>query len=904
MLGVWNAMIKTPFHQYYAVFSITGDAQNGNKLTMESEPHLNISYNNIRTNGNRLKASYTDENSQRQELELDFTGDTFSGSLGIPHFGPVAFTGEKGKGIPMAERLKLYGDKSVQENRFWKGQWIWDVHQPEPDIGLQQLLVYFRRSFHIAEGLTPKLFVDVTADSRYRLYVNGRSVAVGPCKGDGQTQYYETVDVTQYLQTGENVLAVKVLRLSSHQPVVTGESGPLSIWRSNAAGLLVEASLRDEYGAVLESLHSGREWRTFRHSGYRFVRKSMIQWVGGVEEVDGSGGPTQDWMKPGFDDTTWSHALPFAGTREDFGLLSPWNLVARPIPFLYEEERTFVKVTKAEGIDPEQAEKLLKTGSEPILSVAPGQKMMMELDAGELTTGYLTIAVNGGQGSVIRLMGSEGYEALDSNEFQRKKGARDDISGKLIGEFDTYHVAGDSNSRSSEVYEPFWFRTFRFVRIEIEAGEVPMELASIKYRETGYPLEVKARFESSDEELNTLWDLSIRTLKRCMHETYEDCPFYEQLQYSMDSRLMMLFTYYVSADDRMPRRTIDDFYRSRQPSGLLQSRFPSVEPQVIPSFALYWVDMLAEHYDFNGDLELIKTYRPAIIELMDWFHDRLTDDGIVGVTSHRYWTYFDWVDAWPRGAPPESMERPMYLLSLMYAASLRKAAGLLTLTGWNDAANEMTSRADRVCEAVRRLAWSEERQLFRDLPGMEIYSQHSQIMAVLSDTVTGEEARQLLERAMEEPIHRVTLPFSYLLMQALKKTGLQHRTFDMWDRWRAFARQGLTTLPEVEVNPRSDCHAWSAVPLAEFPASILGITPAEPGFATVKIEPQIGKLKWAKGSVPTAHGMVEVEWALNGNNFELLAKVPDGVTAQVKLPDGSVRPFQGEGRFQTDGITI
>jgi alpha-L-rhamnosidase len=785
---------------------------------------------------------------------------------------------------------------NLQENRYWKGSWIWDSQQPEQDA-LQQQLVYFRRSFWLNDGIIAKLKIEITADSRYRLYVNGKSVAVGPCKGDSQTQYYETVDVSSYLNSGENILAVTVLRLPSHEPVRTGDTGSLSIWRSKSAGLFVEASLQDEYGVELEALHSGSEWRTFRHKGYRFVRKSLVQWMGGVEDVDGNGAPSQDWITPGFDDTEWPQALPFAETRGEFGLLSPWNLMPRPIPFLYEEERSFVKAVKADGVELEQAAMLL--AGQP-LRLAAGRKLTLELDAGELTTGYVVISLNGGQGSVIRFMGSECYEASDSSEHQRRKGIRDDASGKLMGEFDTYYAAGRGKGHSPESYEPFWFRTFRFARIEIDAGDIPLELVSITYRETGYPLKVKARFESSDEELNTLWDLSIRTLKRCMHETYEDCPYYEQLQYTMDSRLMMLFTYYVSADDRMPRRTIADFYRSRQPSGLLQSRFPSVEPQVIPSFALYWVDMLIEHYDYNGDLELLKTYRPAVIELMDWFHDRLTEEGVVGVTSNRYWTYFDWVDAWPNGAPPESEERPMYLLSWMYVVSLKKAARLMALTGWNDAATEMLTRADLVGEAVKRLAWSEERQLFRELPGTEIYSQHSQVMAVLAGVVTGEDARQLLERAIEETIHRVTLPFSYLLMQALKIAGLHPRLFEMWDRWRGFASQGLTTMPEVEVNPRSDCHAWSAVPLAEFPASLLGVTPAEPGFKAVMIDPQIGHLTWAKGCVPTVYGLVEVDWTCEKNRFELIAKVPEGIPATVKLPDGTRHSFQGEARYLID----
>jgi len=900
MFSVWNAMIKTPYHQFNAVFSITKDEHDNIQLTLDSEPYYHASFENIKANGNVITASYEDKEGNDQQIKLVFNGDAFNGELSFPYYGTVSFAGEKGRGISMAERLQLYGSKSVEENRYWKGQWIWDVQQPEADSGLQHLLVYFRRSFHIADGINAKLSIEITADSRYRLYVNSHSVAIGPCKGDGDTQYYEKVDVSKYLQSGKNVLAVQVLRLPAYKPVETGEGGPLSIWRSHAAGLFVEASLRDEHDRELEPLHSGRAWRAFRHTGYRFIRKPFIQWMGGVEEVDGSGAPHQ-WLNPEFDDSNWASAIPFAETRADVGLLSPWNLTPRPIPFLYEVERNFSKVARTEGIDRCIVDKWLEhiqAEGQP-LQLDSGQKLALELDAGELTTGYITIKVKGGRGSIIRMLGAECYQASDSSKHRQIKGQRDDATGQLLGEFDTYYVAGQASETESEQYEPFWFRTFRYVRLELETGDEPLEIVSISYRETGYPLDVQASFESSDQELNTLWDLSVRTLKRCMHETYEDCPYYEQLQYSMDSRLMMLYTYYISADDRMPRRTIDDFYRSRQPSGLLQSRFPSVEPQVIPSFSLYWIDMLAEHYNFNGDIELLKTYRPAMLELLDWFHNRLTDEGIVGVTSHRYWTYFDWVDEWPRGAPPESMERPMFLLSLMYAASLRTASRLLKVTGWIDAANDMTARADHICQAVRKLAWSDERQLFRDLPGLEIYSQHSQVMAVLSETVTGEEARKLMERTLQEPLHRVTLPFSYLLIQALKKTDLYDQAFEIWDRWRGFANQGLTTLPEVEVNPRSDCHAWSAVPLAEFPASILGITPAEPGFAAVKIEPRIGKLKWAKGSMPTAYGAIEVEWQLEGETFSLLVNIPVGIKGTVKLPNGEEFAIHGMRSFQT-----
>lgn len=78
---------------------------------------------------------------------------------------------------------------------------------------------------------------------------------------------------------------------------------------------------------------------------------------------------------------------------------------------MYEEEKTFVQVTKAEGLEPELAELFLKGGTDNgSIQLDPGQKIALELDAGELTTGYLTVGVRGGRGSIVRLLSSECYE--------------------------------------------------------------------------------------------------------------------------------------------------------------------------------------------------------------------------------------------------------------------------------------------------------------------------------------------------------------------------------------------------------------------------------------------------------------------------------------------------------------
>ena len=131
--------------------------------------------------------------------------------------------------------------------------------------------------------------------------------------------------------------------------------------------------------------------------------------------------------------------------------------------------------------------------------------------------------------------------------------------------------------------------------------------------ETGYPLEIQSEVKTSDKSLDDIWDISARTLKRCMHETYEDCPFYEQLQYAMDSRSQILYTYAVSADDRLARKCIDDFRRSTKYDGLLNCSYPNRMRNVIPGFSIYYIGMIYDHMMYFGDRQLVEENSDFIV---------------------------------------------------------------------------------------------------------------------------------------------------------------------------------------------------------------------------------------------------------------------------------------------------
>ena len=53
-------------------------------------------------------------------------------------------------------------------------------------------------------------------------------------------------------------------------------------------------------------------------------------------------------------------------------------------------------------------------------------------------------------------------------------------------------------------------------------------------------------------------------------------------------------------------------------------------------------------------------------------------------------------------------------------------------------------------------------------------------------------------------------------------------------------------------------HGWSCTPTRDLVFYVLGVTPAEPGYATARIAPRLGDLAWVEGKVPTPHGLIEV----------------------------------------------
>lgn len=757
-----------------------------------------------------------------------------------------------------------------------KTNWIWMRNWTAEDKE-EAALVLFRKEIDI-QRMPQKGIIQVSADSRYKLYVNGQLAEIGPCKGDRQIWFADKVNLMPYLKKGKNVLAVRVLRYPTVQ-----NKGCFGIYRTEFPGFFAEGKILDDEGKEY-SLDARDGWKVRKDENFHIVSESEL--FAPLQILENTRGALWQagWMNPGYDTEGWEAPYRYSDMNQ---AVSPGNLQKRPIPFLFRKESRFGDVVQTQDkiISKEEWQKFLN-GEQSIL-IPPNAKVSVEISAGVERTAYLHLALEQGAKAQISILQSEGY-VLGGERGDLKvpvKGNREDYkAGFLAGFTDHYICAGFGTKESPEVYEPFWFRTFRFIRFEMKTYEEPLVLRNFTYTETGYSLNVQTKADASDERFKKIWEISERTLRCCMHETYEDCPFYEQLQYAMDIRAQILYTYAISADDRLARKCMEDFRRSQRYDGLLNCAAPRYDASVIPGFSIYYILMLYDHMMYFGDKELLENHMPTVEGILQFFHRNRNSKGYVekigGLNGKaRFCSFIDWAVEWENttGIPPAVLKGPVTMESLLYILGLQKAAKIAEYLDRKEQSALLMQRAEQVQEAVRTFCTGKDGML-QDGPGIEEYSQHTQVFAVLTDTVAGEQAKENLRKTIlyKEKYSQCSVAMVYYLFRALEKTGMYELTESYWNIWQRMIDKYTTTCVEDEVQERSECHAWGALILYELPSVILGIRPSAPGYEKMEVKPVPGYLKSARGQVITPKGMVNVEWYRENKEIHIKLETSEG----------------------------
>jgi hypothetical protein len=745
----------------------------------------------------------------------------------------------------------------------WQAEWVSHPTASRTDFGV----FHFRRTFDLAAP-PPSFIVHVSADNRYRLFVNGVPVAMGPARGDLAHWPFESIDLAPWLKAGRNVLAATVWNFGPHRSMAQ---------HSYQTAFLLQGDTAPEH-----IVNTDTTWKVVQNAAYTPlpVNREALGWVyivvGPGEEVTAARYPW-GWEQAGFDDTAWPAAAPVRNAVQhqgpNFGESSGWQLVPRALPMMEERTERLPRLRRSTGIE---ANPGFLTGTAPLV-VPPHTRATLLLDQAHLTTAYPELHVSGGGGSTITLTYAEAL--FDAHG---QKGHRDEIDGKTIrGLQDVFRPDGGTNRR----FRPLWWRTWRYLQLDLETAGAPLTLHDLYGQFTAYPFEERAAFTSSDPTLAGVWTTGWRTARLCAGETYFDCPYYEQLQYAGDTRIQALISLYVAGDDRLMRQAINAFHYSRTPEGLTQSRYPSWEAQFIPPYSLFWVAMVYDHWQHRDDPAFVQSHLNGIRGVLDWFAARIDSTGMLGPVP--WWNFADW--SYPdRGVPPGADDGHSALLTLQFAYALGYAAELSEGFGRADEAAHYRRLAATVKAATYRLCWNEQRGLLAETPGQHAFGQHANVMAVLVDLVPAGAQATLMQRVVTVPdLTPCTYYYRFYLDRAMKKAGLGDTYLDRLGPWHDMLALGLTTFAENPEPTRSDAHAWSASPNYFLLETVCGISPASPGFRTVRIAPHLGRLEHVACRMPHPQGELQLTLRRVGT---------DGLEGEVTLPEGITGTLVWAGR--------
>lgn len=810
----------------------------------------------------------------------------------------------------------------------WKGHWIW-VPEDQFDLttGLpgtdrssgQEAHGLFRKTVYL-NTIPDRVPARITADSRYVLYANGQEVFRGPIRSQPRRLYYDLFDLAPYLQEGENTIAVYVKYYGT----------PKSYWipatpnsMLGKSGILVfEANLGDS-----DWLISDESWKAHKSDAW-------LDGLQGEDFVGGSGIPIEgvdarklpaNWREVDFDDSHWGNAqqIPavhiggFAHTQPPTDPYGP--LYPRPIAKLdgnIVSPTNITIETIAEKLDLSAGSPVVRVGkSMSLTGTANNGNLPLEIevpddgfvrlvmDMGRIVSGLVQMQVQASAGTIFDLSYVEAPLKSDTL----------DLHGSHAGS--RYIARGDQDQ-----FEVFDSNGFRYAYLLIHGTKGTVRLDTFAVREHIYPWQSGASFECSDETLNQIYNSGVRTVNLNSHDAFIDCPTREQRAWVGDSVVHQMVHLATNLDWRLAWHNLT-LANSPRSDGILPmsvvGEFEASGSFTIPDWALHWVHGVYNLYRFTGDHESMKSFMPTIERVLRWYQPYQTSAGVLKDVAE--WNLVDWGSVF--------VEDTSSILTALWARGLREFAEMATWLEEN-ASRRWAENLYNKAKSGFEIFWDEERGSYIDhikdgvaqKPMSQIAGaiavcsrlapreRWTRIMGTVTDTQklvvcswtgsdSGEYSQEKILKQMQGIYEAdwdvdqqivIAQPFmSYVVHDAVALAGLADILPDLYPRWTQFFEGGYDTIGECW-GWGTHVHGWSCTPTRDMIFYTLGVTPAEPGYTSVRIEPHLGRLKWAKGLVPSPYGLITVEITEDELTFDspIPAIVSFGSRINQEMPAG------------------
>ena len=450
-----------------------------------------------------------------------------------------------------------------------------------------------------------------------------------------------------------------------------------------------------------------------------------------------------------------------AGAAAATARCAGWQLEPRdPFPPMEETPSSASpRVRRATGV----ARPTARSCAAPAISSSPRNvARRVLLDQSHTTNAYPVLETSGGAGSTVTLTYAEAL--IDS---AGRKGNRNDVDGRTIrGVRDVFQPDGGAHRR----FQTLYWRSFRYVQIDIETAAEPLRVHDLHGIFTAYPFVERGRFAS---DLAVARRRVAHELERRAHRRVRDVHGHAVLRAApvrrRHARCKALISLYVAGDDRLMRQAIEHFDESRIPEGITASRYPSALTQLIPPFSLIYVAMVHDYIMHRTTRVRARAAgrharHPRLVRPSRGRDRHARTDAVLELRRLG--------DRVGRGRAARARQRPLgddQPALRVRAPARRGARGDL---GTRGAGADYRARADSCSRAVRARAWDSARGFFRDAPDTSAYSQQTNVLAMLTDAVPAAEQRALMERVLADTtLTPASYYFGFYVLRGAAKGG-------------------------------------------------------------------------------------------------------------------------------------
>ena len=749
----------------------------------------------------------------------------------------------------------------------WKAKWItsvWKKDSPMP---------YFRKVFDTgkAESKLQRAVVYFCGLGCGDIYLNGELVDKKRILDPAQTNYeqyalYSTFDITSGLVKGENCLGVMLGEGWYGQNSVWG---PWAKYGDPLFRLQMEITYED---GSKEMIVSDESW--LWTSGP--VLKGNIY----AGEVYDATKEIKGWSEVGIQLNGWKNAVVAEG-------VIPVNLFPQIMePICLKNEIRAVKKWK----DP--------SGN-------------WIFDFGVNIAGIPQITVDQPKGTHLKMRMGELLREDGSIEYNTTG-----VFATGVVQTDEYICAGNGR----EVWNPrFTYHGYRYLELSGMAAEP--ELDWIKTIVVHTDVNKRGEFECSDEQINKLHELAVRTMLNNTHGLPTDCPHRERCGWLGDAHTVAPFENYnfdlnnfwmkymediSSTSSAFEKNTLHQklfntiFYFADKAPGIPYMISPGKRLCGVasPDWGTAVVQLPWYTYLYFGNEEPLHKYYQEMKQWVDHVESLTLNDTLS--TKHIVpYGLGDW-------CPPEgnnAIDCPVALSSTAFhyldASILAKTAAIL---GKNDDAGYYSGLKDKIAAAFVAEFYDKESTTFGSQTADAMALDFGLVPAGDEKAVSDAIVRNMKEK-YDGFMHTGIFGLGRI-GQALSRFGNSKMAWDMFTKtgensfaymWTDADATSLWEILPVNGKSKKMCLAGSSLnhPMQGgydtwFYEDIAGIRPdvSGPGFKVIHFEPTMTSyLSWAKASIETPYGRTASEWSQEENSLVWIITLPPNTSGIVALPD-------------------